>query len=278
MSVPSEASRSTRPAETARRPGLWDRLDTPTKVVAAGVTSVAAILGGYLAFFGSPLAEDPADPVEATPEAIAARQVQRCMNRHDLPTPRVQEHSRDRSETRFKRCDWPPLTTSLDGYSEVRDEIQPIPGRDNAHRYNEVHTLRGTCDELRLTFLQNHMDQRVFRTTELQLGRLIAVTEGLRRGRPTVFIRRLSRVPTDVRLAMPSSNAFATDTFNVLKAGHVECWTRTVCGPTADSLGRSHVRCAYPGRFVAATRIVCAGTLRSNAAQTRRSATAFGWH
>lgn len=145
------------------------------------------------------------------------------MNEHHLPAPRVQQRSSDRTGTRFKRCDWPPLTTtSLDGFSEVRDDMEPIPGRGNAHRYNEVHTLRAACDQLRLTFVQTHMDQRVFRTTELALGRLIAVTEGLRRGRSTVFIRRLSSVPTDVRVAMPSSNAFGTDTFNVLKTGHIE--------------------------------------------------------
>lgn len=197
-----------------KRTGVWDRLDTPMKVISAAVVILGAVVGALFAVTGDPFS-DPVEEIEArkSPSAVAAHQIDKCMRKHQMPTRRVivgRSYARARVH---KRCDWPPLTaTSRDGYSEVTELVAYLP-RAAAEPYNAVHTLRASCARLGVSLVLNHMFGRVFRDVTIREGRVMLATTDARR---RVVIRRLDRVPDDVRIPDPQSGVF-----HVLKTVHI---------------------------------------------------------
>jgi hypothetical protein len=198
------------------RASLWERIDVPTKVVSAiiaAMSGLAALVAAGLVIVGNPFSADPQEVAAGNnPAALVARQVNRCMRAHHLRSPRVRVPSEGNPRA-FRRCDWPPLTTtSTDGYSEVRNAVVYIPHRSAADRVDAVHVLRADCATLDINFLMAHMDARIFRQTRLREGHLIEVA--LSNGK--VAVRPLRSAPP-VR-GVPSA---AAGTFTVVKNSNI---------------------------------------------------------
>jgi hypothetical protein len=222
------------------RESLWERLDRPTKVIGTIVAAAASLVGIaaiVVAIIGNPFSEDRfAAEADRDPAAITVHQVQRCMDRHGLRAPEVHIDSltrkikrpvfRTRSRLVFKRCDWPPITsTSTDGYTEVRDDVRWIPGKVAADMFAETDTLRASCDKLDLTFALLHMSGRQFRTSRVEAGRVLGVAVGVRKGAPALAIRPLKEVPDYAAIPLPSAGVF-----HVLRGGHINLFDAR-CSP-----------------------------------------------
>jgi hypothetical protein len=183
-----------------RKPSFWERLDTPTKVIAAIAASIAALVGagGVVAgavFFGG---DDKTVVVRPTLTAAAAtplagERIKTCMERHHLRSPRISVGARTDANITFKRCDWPPVVeSSTDGYTEVWNHKQDLP-RPASDPYSVVSTFRAPCDQLDVTFVLDHMETRQFTSRRLDRGRLYQV-DGVQNP-DSLDIRMLGRVP-----------------------------------------------------------------------------------
>src|SRR4051812_8927997 len=102
---------------TNERRRLWDRLDTPVKVVGAVVAILVAGVTTYFLVRDKVSSPNPTDVAAATsPAAVAARQIKKCMAHHGMRAPRVTSGQLLDRRLVFKRCDWLPLvSTSSDG-------------------------------------------------------------------------------------------------------------------------------------------------------------------
>jgi hypothetical protein len=213
-----------RDANEDRRKRVWDRLDTPTKVIAAVAGSIAALAGAVTA--GAALfSHDKTLIVQPSVGSAAPNAPQRiagCIRRHRLGAPRVSVGisgggiTYPRHSAIFKRCDWPPLTPgSRDGYTEVRVQDVDLP-KPAAAPYNTLGTFRAQCDQLDVTFVLDHMLARLFTSKRLDLSRIYEVG-GAANG--SLRIRQLNQVPSDVMSFVPLPTA-TPPTFYVLYSGH----------------------------------------------------------
>jgi hypothetical protein len=176
------------------KPSLWERLDTPTKVIAAIAASIAALVGAVAAgaaFFGGNDKTIVVRPSGTSP--VAGQRIKTCMRRHHLRSPRVSVGARNDTNITFKRCDWPPVVeSSTDGYTEVWNHKQDLP-RPASDPYSVVSTFRAPCDQLDVTFVLDHMETRQFTSRRLDRGRLYQV-DGVQNP-DSLDIRMLGRVP-----------------------------------------------------------------------------------
>jgi hypothetical protein len=219
-----------RHARRVPKPSVWERLDTPTKVIGAAVAALAAAVSTYLAVAGNPFSPSPADQQAQTdPAAVAARQVQRCQTAHGMRSARV-TIGQPAHQLRFQRCDWPPLTdTTTDGYSEIVDSVRRIPGRSNSQAFDVVDQINAPCDEVNMTYLLAQTGGRQFVSRRLQRGRVYLVNGAVRQGRLRLSLQLLDVVPLAALRYIP--DARNDRRFFVLHSGHFQpfdavCTTR----------------------------------------------------
>jgi hypothetical protein len=229
---------------TEREPGLWDRLDTPTKVVAAIAGTIAALAAaaatGAALFGGNDKAVIVQPKVAVSPAAPnAADRVGLCMLAHHLRAPRVSVGlsgggiTYPRHTAKLRRCDWPPLTnSSTDGYTEVSVREFDLPKPASAP-YNILGRFRASCDQLDVTFVLVHMFSRLFTSKRLAPGRIYQV-DGVSR---SVLIRALDRVPQDVESLVPLPSG-RPPTFYVLYSLHFGLFDAHCAAGRPPAVGR----------------------------------------
>jgi hypothetical protein len=202
---------------------FWERLDLPVKVMGGVVALVATALGAYVAVAGNPFAHNPADAeAQTNPAAVAARQVEKCMHRHDMASPHVMTGSQSLSNHfSIERCEWPPVTTTApDGYTNIVDGITSLP-KPSSSLYNIVERLRAPCDDLSATFVHDFMGVRLFVSRRLQAGRAYLVAEsGPNVNRSVLTIKLLQLIPEDVANLVPLPSS-TTSTFFALHTDHI---------------------------------------------------------
>jgi hypothetical protein len=204
------------------KPSRWERLDTPTKVIGGIVAAVVGVITVFLAIAGNPFAPSAEDQAAAkNPAAVAAHQVQRCLQAHGMRSPRVTV-GEPAHHLRFRRCDWPPLTdTSTDGYSEINDFVTEIPGKAGVDLYDSVDRFTLPCDTAQVTYVLAQTGAREFVSRSVASGRLYLVTD-VEKGNvmPRLIIKQLNFAPDDVsRYVAPPSNA--RELF-ILHTGHFQ--------------------------------------------------------
>jgi hypothetical protein len=201
-----------------RKSRLWERLDTPTKVISAIAASIAALVGAAAtgaAFLGDhkTVVVRPSVIVSRS-SPLAGQRISTCMQRHHMRAARISIGVPYAHNITFKRCDWPPLVpTSTDGFTAVSTHVVNLP-KPEAAPYNMVETFRAPCDQLDVTFVLDHMSLRQFTSHRLALSRIYEV-DGVPKG--SLAIRLLDQVPSDVNIPLPSEGPRA---FYVLHSGH----------------------------------------------------------
>lgn len=212
----------TEEGSAAHKPGFWERLDTPTKVVAAVVAIIGGLVGAAAtgaALFGggkeTVVVVPTVPPVQAP---VAAQRITDCMRVHNMSTPRLAVGLPRGPKIVFKRCDWPPLVkSSADGYTEVRAERTELP-RGNAWN-NTLDAFHGPCDRMDVTFVHVHMGERRFVSRRLAVGRLYDIT-WVAKPRHRPVLRLLNRLPEELwEYDVPTPSADSRQ-FHVFYSGH----------------------------------------------------------
>lgn len=201
------------------RRSVWERLDTPTKVIGAIVATIATAATAFVAIAGNPFAHSNDAAVNATPAALAATQIQKCLRAHAMKSPRMTVAPVMQQHAVFKRCDWPPISdTSTDGYSEVDLNYKSVPHRSDADLYDTVDLIQAPCDTIEVTYYYAIMGGREFATQRIEPGRLYLVRSVEPRPRKfrTVIVE-LDSEPTDVADLIPRVPNGRT--FTVLHSG-----------------------------------------------------------
>jgi hypothetical protein len=218
--------RSVAPNGGSEEAGRWERLDAPTKVVAALVGVAVPIVGAILVILGNPFSASP-EELEArkSAAAVARNQIEKCKKSHELGSEHVEERERTKVvpildiQRTFKRCEWPPpSTTSADGYTEIADEVTHYLHRGAALEWNVLHALTAPCERLDVSLVLHHMTSRSFRNAPLRPGPVYLAAQDVVNDAPTLAMQRLERVPPEVELPPPADEG----TFLLLLNGHTE--------------------------------------------------------
>ena len=176
-------------------------------MIGAIVATIATAATAFVTIAGNPFAHSNNPAVNATPAALAAKQVQKCLAAHAMRSPRMTSGTYEHRV--FKRCDWPPISdTSTDGYSEVDETNKSVPHRDDSDLYDEVDLIQAPCDTISVTYYYALMGGREFVTQTIEPGRLYLVRSVQPKPRKfrTVIVQMDSE-PTDVtQLIPPLSN------------------------------------------------------------------------
>jgi hypothetical protein len=194
--------------------GFWDRLVNPSTVIAATIGTLVGVVTIVAFFRGGDKTVVVRSGGGALSSPLAGQRIKNCIRRHHLRAPRVSVGGRNDGNVTFKRCDWPPLVqSSTDGYTEVWSHNHELP-KPAAAPYNTVSTFRAPCDQLDVSFVQDHMEFRDFTSRRLERGRIYEVA-----GVPgqSVAIRVLDQVPPDVKIPLPTEGG---NGFYVLYSGH----------------------------------------------------------
>lgn len=196
-----------------RTPGFWERIDTPTKVIGGVIATAALVVTTYIAVAGNPWATSaPDQQAQTNTNAVASRQVQRCLKAHGMKSPRVSvpwPNMDDLKKLTFRRCEWPPRTdTSTDGYSEIVDYDKTI-NQPNAAEFNTIDRIAAPCDEIKITYVYEKMGTRSFvPSKQLERGQLYLVTFRA--------VKRLDQIPREAARYVPIGAPSDARTFFVL--------------------------------------------------------------
>jgi hypothetical protein len=199
------------------RKGFWERLDTPTKVIGAIVATIATAATAYITIAGNPFVNSNGPVVDATPAALAAKQVEKCVANHGMQSPRVTAGTEQHRA--YKRCDWPPISdTSTDGFSEVDLTYKTVPNRYDSDLYDVVDIIKAPCDTIDVTYFYALMGGREFVTQKIEPGRLYLVRSiNPKPDKYRTVIVQMDSEPTDVTTLVPPPTTGRT--FTILHSG-----------------------------------------------------------